>query len=74
MVTPLFVTQRAYVLSPNVGPADIEDVQDDLKDPLKPKKLEDVAPKMILWELDEWTSTAYPRINGSSFPGIIIRQ
>ena len=55
-----FVTQRAYVLSPNVGPADIEDVQDDLMDALKPEKLEGMAPKMILCELGEWTSTAYP--------------
>ena len=50
-----FVTQRAYVLSPNVGPADIEDVQDDLMDALKPEKLEGMAPKMILCGLGEWT-------------------
>lgn len=48
------------MLSPNVGPADIEDVQDDLKDALKPEKLEGMAPKTILCELGEWTSTAYP--------------
>ena len=48
----LFVTQRARGRFVNVRPGGIEEVlQDDLKDKVKPGKLEDAARKRVFEEL-----------------------